>query len=87
MTQEKGLAQDFLTAFACAPDAEGDRALIDLLEGFGFAFGARSAANLRLLSSLFPPEALYAITVAALATPAPDMALNGMERVLSLIHI
>lgn len=85
MNQQNSFAHDFLTAVACSPDADGDRALIDLLEGFGFTFGARSAANLRLLSSLFPPEALYAITAAALATPAPDMALNGMERVSAVV--
>lgn len=75
----------FRAAFDCSPEDDGDRSLIEILEDHGFTFGARSAANLRLLSALFSPDALEAITVAALATPTPDMALNGLERVSTVV--
>ena len=85
MTREERVAHTFLAAFACSPDDEGDRALIAVLEEAGFAFGARSAANLRLLASLLSPESLQEITISALATPTPDMALNGLERTGTIV--
>jgi len=70
---------------AGGPDKDGDRQLADFLESRGFSFGLRSAANLRLLAAVFPAPLLCSITFSALATSLPDMALNGLERIVSLI--
>jgi len=51
------------------------------LERGGFSYGARSAENLRLLGEILPPEQVAELAIAALATPLPDMALNGLERI------
>ncbi len=72
-------------ALATLPDESGDRQLAAFLEARGFAQGARSAANLRLLARIFPFETLCASTVSALSTPAPDMALNGLERISATV--
>jgi [glutamine synthetase] adenylyltransferase / [glutamine synthetase]-adenylyl-L-tyrosine phosphorylase len=55
--------------------------LPEFLERGGFSYGARSAENLRLLGLILRPEQVAEIAVAALATPLPDMALNGVERI------
>ena len=68
-------------ALAASPDVESDQPLVRLLEEKGFSYAARSATNLRLLQQLLPDHLVRQITVAALATPLPDMALNGLERV------
>jgi [glutamine synthetase] adenylyltransferase / [glutamine synthetase]-adenylyl-L-tyrosine phosphorylase len=52
-----------------------------LLEKGGFSYGARSAENLRLLGEILQPGQVVEIAIAALATPLPDMALNGVERI------
>lgn len=57
-----------------------DQELIRLLEQAGFAYGTRSATNLLLMAGSFSVEPLLKITLAALHTPSPDMALNGFER-------
>ncbi|HZV83275.1 MAG TPA: bifunctional [glutamate--ammonia ligase]-adenylyl-L-tyrosine phosphorylase/[glutamate--ammonia-ligase] adenylyltransferase, partial [Geobacteraceae bacterium] len=70
-----------------APDLEGDneRTLVELLAGIGFAYPPRSATNIRLLADHFPPAALAAILEAVLGTAMPDMALNNLERISSVI--
>ena len=55
--------------------------LPELLEQGGFSYGARSAENLRLLGELLHPEQVAELAIAALSTPLPDMALNGLERI------
>lgn len=60
-------------------EPERCQGLAHLLENSGFAYGTRSATNLLLLNG-FSVEALLKITLAALHTPSPDMALNGFER-------
>jgi glutamate-ammonia-ligase adenylyltransferase len=72
---------------ALTPDLEGDneRALVDFLGGVGFAYPARSATNIRLLADIFPIEIVTGITDAALCTAMPDMALNNLERISSVI--
>ena len=55
--------------------------LAHFLEQGGFSYGARSAENLRLLASVLPNHCLAELAIAALATPLPDMALNGVERI------
>jgi glutamate-ammonia-ligase adenylyltransferase len=63
-----------------------DQELIRLLEQSGFSYGNRSATNLLLLASLFSVETLLKITLAALHTPSPDMALNGFERLAGQVN-
>lgn len=72
-------------AIAVDPALDGDHRLISFLESRGFAFPARSAANIRLLSRTFPPTSLVTVTLASLATPVPDMALNNLERIGAVI--
>ena len=71
---------DFAGALTVAL-TQGTNGLPALLEKGGFSYGARSAENLRLLGELMRPEQLADLTVAALAAPLPDMALNGLERI------
>jgi glutamate-ammonia-ligase adenylyltransferase len=60
----------------------GDAAEVSrLLELSGFSYGVRSAENLRLLGELLPMQLLPELAIAALGTPLPDMALNGVERI------
>jgi len=59
--------------------------LARLLESSGFLYGSRSAANLLLLDGL-SVESLLKITLAALHTPSPDMALNGFERLAVVVE-
>ena len=59
--------------------------LIALLALRGFPNPERSAVNLRLLAELIPPDMLGVIARTALDTPSPDMALNGLERISSVV--
>ncbi len=59
--------------------------LITLLERSGFAYGSRSATNVLLLQERFSVDTLLKITLAALHTPSPDMALNGFERLAGVL--
>ncbi len=81
MNRHADFAEGLEAALAAAPEETGDSRLTTFLESRGFAHGARSAANLRLLAHIFPFATLCAITMTALSTPAPDMALNGLERI------
>ena len=78
-------AIDICTALgsALAPDLEGDndRVLAEFLAGIGFAYGARSATNLKLLAGSMPVPLLARVVESALATAMPDMALNNLERI------
>jgi glutamate-ammonia-ligase adenylyltransferase len=85
MNRNADFAEGLEEALASGPGETGDRLLINLLESRGFAYGARTAANLRLLARIFPFATLCAITLAALSTPAPDMALNGLERISTMV--
>ncbi|MBJ6724659.1 bifunctional [glutamate--ammonia ligase]-adenylyl-L-tyrosine phosphorylase/[glutamate--ammonia-ligase] adenylyltransferase [Geomesophilobacter sediminis] len=67
---------------SCLEGSSAD--LAGFLEGAGFSYGARSAENLRLLGQILPADLVGEVAAAALATPIPDMALNGLER-LSMI--
>jgi glutamate-ammonia-ligase adenylyltransferase len=78
-------ADELLAALSTEPDDAGDLPLATLLESHGFAYGARSVTNLRLLSRIFPPEFLRDIILAAMTAPTPDMALNGLERISAVI--
>jgi [glutamine synthetase] adenylyltransferase / [glutamine synthetase]-adenylyl-L-tyrosine phosphorylase len=62
----------------------GPDRLAEVLEQGGFSYGARSAENLRLLLEVLSPEQVAELTVAALAAPLPDMALNGVERISTI---
>jgi glutamate-ammonia-ligase adenylyltransferase len=66
---------------------DGDNALKNWLESLGFAFAARSATNLRLLAAIFPTEILHDMALKAITTPTPDLALNGLERISSVVPV
>jgi len=68
-----------------APGEDGDNELKTCLESLGFAFGSRSATNLRLLADIFPSKILHHMAAMALSTATPDMALNGLERISSVV--
>ncbi len=61
------------------------RELICLLEQSGFSYGSRSATNLLLMADRFSVETLLKLSLAALHTPSPDMALNGFERLAAVV--
>ncbi|MBJ6752372.1 bifunctional [glutamate--ammonia ligase]-adenylyl-L-tyrosine phosphorylase/[glutamate--ammonia-ligase] adenylyltransferase [Geomonas anaerohicana] len=81
MSRLADLAALLLSALS-EPD-KGD--LSHQLEQVGFSYGARTVENLRLLSELLPGERLIELALAALATPLPDMALNGFERISTVV--
>ncbi|RQW77032.1 MAG: bifunctional [glutamate--ammonia ligase]-adenylyl-L-tyrosine phosphorylase/[glutamate--ammonia-ligase] adenylyltransferase, partial [Geobacter sp.] len=81
MNRSTDIASALQAALAADPVANGDHELVCLLEARGYSYPARSATNLRLLAGIFPPENLATITVAALSTAMPDMALNNLERI------
>jgi glutamate-ammonia-ligase adenylyltransferase len=72
---------------ALTPDLEGDneRVLLELFSDLGFAYPPRSATNIRLLAEQFPVEAISTITCTALDSAMPDMALNNLERISSVV--
>ncbi|QWV93700.1 bifunctional [glutamate--ammonia ligase]-adenylyl-L-tyrosine phosphorylase/[glutamate--ammonia-ligase] adenylyltransferase [Geomonas oryzisoli] len=75
-----------LAALLLSALSEPDKAdLSHQLEQVGFSYGARSVENLRLLSEMLPGERLVELALAALATPLPDMALNGFERISTVV--
>ncbi|HJV66500.1 MAG TPA: bifunctional [glutamate--ammonia ligase]-adenylyl-L-tyrosine phosphorylase/[glutamate--ammonia-ligase] adenylyltransferase [Geomonas sp.] len=76
---------EFANALIAAMGGEAADELPHLLQQAGFSYEARSAENLRLLSAVLPAALLKELTLAALATPLPDMALNGLERVTSVV--
>lgn len=84
MSRNQGLAEEM--ARLLSHGDEGDTELLAaLLESLGFEYGPRSAANIRTLSEILPIDAVCALTVAALSTPLPDMALNGVERISAAV--
>jgi len=76
---------DFAGALAAALSGQAGNDLPGFLEHGGFTYGARSAENLRLLSGLLPADRVVELAIAALATPLPDMALNGFERIGTIV--
>ncbi|HJV35855.1 bifunctional [glutamate--ammonia ligase]-adenylyl-L-tyrosine phosphorylase/[glutamate--ammonia-ligase] adenylyltransferase [Geomonas sp.] len=76
---------EFANALIAALGGETADGLPHLLQQAGFCYEARSAENLRLLAEVLPLELLRELTLAALATPLPDMALNGLERVSGVV--
>ncbi|MCM0081271.1 bifunctional [glutamate--ammonia ligase]-adenylyl-L-tyrosine phosphorylase/[glutamate--ammonia-ligase] adenylyltransferase [Geomonas sp. Red32] len=72
------------TSLAAVLSVESTEGLPQLLEQAGFIYPVRSAENLRLLREALPTAQLVELTLAALATPLPDMALNGVERVSAI---
>ncbi|GFO53148.1 glutamate-ammonia-ligase adenylyltransferase [Geomonas sp. Red276] len=81
MNRLTGLA----TSLAATLSVESAAGLPQLLERSGFNYPERSAENLRLLREVLPTAQLVDLILAALATPLPDMALNGVERVTSVV--
>ena len=75
---------EFQAVFADASEGNNQK-LIEFLERTGYVFPARSAANLRLLAHILPGECLVGLAYAALFTALPDMALNGLERISSIV--
>lgn len=72
---------------ALTPDLEGDneRVLVELFGDLGFVYPSRSATNVRLLAEQCPVEVISTITGAALHSAMPDMALNNLERISSIV--
>ncbi len=68
-------------------DLEGDneRILAEFLGELGFSYPIRSATNIRLLSACLPAASLPLLLDAALASSMPDMALNNLERISSVV--
>ncbi len=73
---------EFRTTFAVP---SGDADLIALLGRRGYVYPSRSATNLRLLAESLPGENMAGVAYAALFTTLPDMALNGLERICSVV--
>ncbi|HBA89780.1 MAG TPA: bifunctional [glutamate--ammonia ligase]-adenylyl-L-tyrosine phosphorylase/[glutamate--ammonia-ligase] adenylyltransferase [Geobacter sp.] len=72
-------------ALLAALSAPATDELQHILEHAGFSYGARSVENLRLLSAILSGERLVELAMSALATPLPDMALNGFERIGTIV--
>ncbi|BCG48800.1 Glutamine synthetase adenylyl-L-tyrosine phosphorylase/Glutamate-ammonia-ligase adenylyltransferase [Citrifermentans bremense] len=81
MSRRSDLAGALLAALSQRQGGE----LAQLLEQGGYSYGARSVENLRLLSEVLPGERLIEVAIAALSTPLPDMALNGLERISTAV--
>jgi glutamate-ammonia-ligase adenylyltransferase len=79
-------ARGLKEALERASGENGGNELQICLESLGFASGARCATNLRLMADIFPTEILHAITAEALSAPTPDLALNGLERIGSIVQ-
>ena len=75
---------EFRTLFAVA--AGGDADLIVFLGRRGFVYPSRSATNLRLLAESLPGQNIAGVAYAALFTALPDLALNGLERISSVVQ-
>jgi len=76
---------EFASSLLSALSGDCAAELASLLEQGGFGYGARSAENLRLLGLVLPDQCLTELAIAALATPLPDMALNGLERISAVV--
>ncbi len=77
---------DEIALFFSEATGEGqEKKLTDLLITREFPGPERSAANLCMLAHLFSPEILATIARYALETASPDVALNGLERISSLV--
>jgi glutamate-ammonia-ligase adenylyltransferase len=85
MTAQDSIAEDISRFFVKAVDDRREAMLADLLKSCGFPGPERSASNLCLLGPLLPPRILGSVARSALDTPSPDMALNGLERIASLV--
>jgi len=85
MTDRFGLVGEFRDCLALPDSVENNQRLEALLDARGFSPPARSLANLRLLAPLLEPGLLAEIIVAALDTPSPDQALNGLERIAGVV--
>ena len=75
----------FSWVMALEDEPSREQGLVKLLESAGFTYGARSATNLLLLTGIFSVETLLKLSLAALHTPSPDMALNGFERLANVV--
>jgi len=85
MTRSTEFATALEQCLSGEPTADKDLQLSQFLETHGFAFGARSVTNLRLLAEIFPHDVLTQVALASLATSHPDMALNGLERISAVV--
>jgi glutamate-ammonia-ligase adenylyltransferase len=85
MTAPGDFAAEIVHLFSTGVLEEGDPRLTALLAAQGFVYPERSAVNLRLLATIFPQKMLGEIALASLNTPLPDLALNGLERISSVV--
>jgi len=85
MTDRSGLVGEFRDCLTHGESEESNGRLETLLASRGFSAPARCVANLRLLAAFFEPDLLAEIAIAALDTPSPDQALNGLERISGVV--
>lgn len=62
-------------------------ALASFLEGIGYENCDRSAVNIQLLGAHLPSETLHRLILLARQTPSPDLALNSLERLATVIPL
>lgn len=87
MSPDVDFASGLKAAMERQPGGEDADGLEAYLLSHGFSFACRSATNLRLLAEKVPAETLHVIVECTLSTPAPDMSLNGLERISSSVPI
>jgi glutamate-ammonia-ligase adenylyltransferase len=85
MTRRTDFAERLLLFFTERHGEEGESQLAEILRSQDFTDPERSAANLRMLAETCRPELIVRITLAVLDAPSPDMALNGLERISSVV--
>jgi glutamate-ammonia-ligase adenylyltransferase len=85
MTGQYSVTDEIARFFSEATGERQEEKLKDLLKARDFPGPERSAANLCMLAHLLSPKILGTIARSALETPSPDMALNGLERISSLV--
>ena len=77
MNRPADFVRELTLALQVNLDHDGEEILASFLQSKGFLFPYRSATNIRLLSAIFPADILSSITIGALSSPLPDMALNN----------
>ena len=84
MEREK-FSQGFIRLMAVTDPAQLSQELVPFLEGNGFGYGSRTAANIMLLKEVCAAETLLQIVTDARLTPSPDQALNAFERLTGVL--
>jgi glutamate-ammonia-ligase adenylyltransferase len=85
MTLRTDFSERLLLFFSEGHGEEGESQLSEILRSQGFAEPERCAVNLLMLADSCRPELLVSIAITALDSASPDMALNGLERINSVV--